>query len=187
LNLRLARSEGITRELLDQPRPRSAGLIVVLLGIPSLLAWPALAARMFVLHRAGELGLNALFLLLVGALAIVTAYCIVRAGLSNRRAQRDLILRFGALAPSRSGEPPRCHACGAGLNAPTGKVLACCSYCRAVNVLGFDARKQVRTNARDQQSLEKTLATRRAERKRWLFSSALSAVALVVASVIAFV
>ncbi len=78
-----------------------------------------------------------------------------------------LTLGFGALAPTRDGEPSRCRRCQGPLpHAGIGGV-APCAYCGAENIVGLDLRPSLDPARTEQHGFDTALTTRAKEKRLW--------------------
>jgi hypothetical protein len=142
-----------------------------------LAAWP-LGWSMVLDHvmRSGVRPIDVLFSLSPAA-AVCGGFFLARSRVAERGALTLLSLGFGALAPAREGEPPRCRRClgplpGEGLGG-----IVQCRYCGAENVAGLDLRPVVDKARGEAKTFDKALAVHRKERRLWRL---LGAAALVV-------
>ena len=170
---------GAVSSLLQQPQAGRINVLLLLLGVIMFAAWPigwaSIGRRVL---RDGWQSSDLLLLLAPGG-AVLVACMLARRALADRGALQLLTLGFGALAPRRTGEAPRCRRCRGPLatTAPGGVVR--CGYCSADNVVGIDLRPTVSAARTEQASLDDALVRRRSEKTKWTALTALSALLLV--------
>jgi hypothetical protein len=109
---------------------------------------------------------------------------VARAQLADRGALQLLTLGFGALAPRRQGEPPRCRRCQGPLESSEVGGVVACRYCGSDNVVGLDMRPLVGPARAQQATLEAALSQRSSEKTKWAILSGLAILALLVGTAI---
>jgi Zn finger protein HypA/HybF involved in hydrogenase expression len=173
------RNERMIEHMLRQPSARFVWSVMLGLGAPMLLVWPAAVFAMFHLYRHDGLAFaNVALLLLAGVVAIAALFVLMRWTLVNRQALSLVSARFSALPPDKPGAPRLCRTCRAPLpDAGGDRMVVKCAYCESDNVLGFDLRIPASIESKQRRSLDDELARRRSERFRWR-ASALGAVAI---------
>jgi len=173
------RNEHMIEHMLRQPSARFVWSVMIGLGAPMLLVWPAAVFAMFRLYRGDGLAFaNVALLLLEGVLAIAALFVLMRWTLVNRQALSLVSARFSALPPDKPGAPRLCRTCRAPLPDAVGdRMVVRCAYCESDNVLGLDVRVPAGQEAKQRRSLDDELARRRSERFRWRVS-ALAALAM---------
>jgi Zn finger protein HypA/HybF involved in hydrogenase expression len=172
------RNERMIEHMLRQPSARFVWSVMIGLGAPMLLVWPAAVFAMFRLYRRDGLAFaNVALLLLAGVLAIAALFVLMRWTLVNRQALSLVSARFSALPADKPGAPRLCRTCRAPLpDAGGNRMVVKCAYCESDNVLGFDLRVPATVETKQRRSLDDELARRRSERFRWR-ASALGALA----------
>jgi hypothetical protein len=166
-----ARHARITKRLLAQPRAGRTNASLASLWLLMIAPWPA-AIALFHHYETHDvpvmaLGLAPPLMLLVPPAAMLSAWALGRARLVNRGAMQLLTLGFGALAPVREGEAPRCRRCHGPLHdAGVGGVVTC-GYCQSDNITGIDLRPFVDQARAEQQTLDATLDARRRAKIVW--------------------
>jgi hypothetical protein len=149
----------------EAPEKRNARLLWVALAMAAswVAGWALVLVRVPV-DRLTAMDSALLGLPLLAALALAFH---LRAPLAERQAMQLLTLRFGALAPARPGERPRCRRCHGALPVVEGTGLCTCLYCGADNVLGVDLRPAVDAARAEEASLVETVERSKSERARW--------------------
>ena len=179
----LARPDAVIAKLLDQPGARVVGRMFALAAVFMLTAWPAALVLLARNYRERALTVQTtgfVFLFLVAC--ICGFFALTRGRLVDRQALRLVMLDFAAHAPSAPGEPFTCRSCIAPLPDRGEHVLVSCIYCRADNVLGIDLRREASAVRSEARSLEKALALRASERRRWRGVTAASLVVIALAA-----
>jgi DNA-directed RNA polymerase subunit RPC12/RpoP len=165
----LARATRKVNALLDQPGAAVTTLLVMVALVPMALAWPISGVTIVRAYLAGHLN-NALA---AGAVAlpfllIVDGFFLARGRMVDRRAVLALAFSHSANPPTRAGDSPSCHACGAPLpSAARTESIARCVYCGADNVTAIDLRLPANAAKSAARSLDEALADRQRERARW--------------------
>lgn len=182
-----ARVSKIIKRLLVQPRAGRTNASLAPLWVLMIAPWPA-AIGLYYVYRdqslsSMALGLPPLLLLLVPPAAMLAAWALGRAKLVNRSAMQILTLGFGALAPAREGEPPRCRRCHGPLEDAGVGGVATCGYCSSDNVTGIDLRPFVDRARAEEQTLDAVLAERRSEKIKWAAAGAGAAALLLLACI----
>jgi len=173
------RSESRLTSLLEQPSAATVNAVMVALGVPLLLVWPAAAAGIAVLVRRGTVGVvNVALLVGVAVVAILAIFSLMRGTLVNRQALSLISARFGAIAPRKPGDPHACRSCLAPLADRPEQLLVHCAYCGAENITGLDLRSEAHQEEKQARSLDEELSRRRRERTLWRLLALLSVGAL---------
>lgn len=161
-------SQAIVRELLDQPSARRENALLLVVALPSLVAWSAAFFAMAVLYARHTLAfLNVALLTLAVVAGVSGLFFLMRARLANRIALRILTVDLAARAPQHDGDPWSCRVCFGPLPAQPDKIVTSCVYCKADNVLGIDLRDEGQAAKDQAASLGKTLALRARELRVW--------------------
>lgn len=161
-------SQAIVRQLLDQPSARRENVLLLVVALPSLVAWSAAFFAMAVLYARHTLAfLNVALLTLAVVSGVSGLFFLMRARLANRIALRILTVDLAARAPRHDGDPWSCRVCFGPLPAQPDKIVTSCVYCKADNVLGIDLRDDGRAANDQAASLGKTLALRARELRLW--------------------
>jgi hypothetical protein len=148
--------------LLEQPDAhtvnRRLGLIAASAVFGWVFGWAAVG------WRVSTHGWSSSELLYVAAPGLFVMSCafFALATVSDRAALQTLALGYGALAPRREGEPPRCRRCHGPLGTPNGVVA--CIYCQADNIVGIDLRPVVDDARAQEERFDAALASRRSAR-----------------------
>ncbi len=177
----------ITRRLLAQPRAGRTNASLVPLWFCMIAPWPATIGVVYgyfgQTSPSMALGLPPEFLFLVPPAAMLGAWALGRARLVNRGAMQILTLGFGALAPEREGDAPRCRRCHGPLyDAGVGGV-ATCGFCQSDNVTGIDLRPFVDKARAEQKTLDAVLRARRRKKIAWTIAGVGAAALLLGATV----
>ncbi len=172
----------LVRRLLRQPAAPRTNIRLLGYWMCMVASIPA-AVVLYVLYEHFYLpeiafGLRPWWLWLVPPVVMISAAVLGRATLVNRRAMQMLTLGFGALAPERDGEPPRCRRCHGPLPDAGPGGLVSCGYCQTENVTGIDLRPMVGSARAEEASLERTLRQRTRARLIWGSGAILAGAAL---------
>jgi hypothetical protein len=183
------RHAGIIKRLLSQPRAGRTNASLSLLWLLMIAPWPAAIAVFYYYETLDipsmALGLAPPLLVLVPPAAMLSAWALGRALLVNRGAMQLLTLGFGALAPAREGEAPRCRRCHGSLHdAGVGGVVTC-AYCLSDNITGIDLRPFVDNARAEQQTLDAALEARRRAKRGWTLAG-VGAFLLLSAAIVTF-
>lgn len=170
----------IVQKLLQQPPASRINVRLTVFAVMMFLVWPVAWAVIAPHVIADGWDMFDIPVLLLPFVAVLGWSFLARAQLADRGALQLLTLGFGALAPRRQGEPPRCRRCQGPLP-PTevGGVVAC-RYCGADNVVGLDLRPVVGPARAEQATLEHALAKRASEKTKWGLLSGVAVAALLV-------
>jgi hypothetical protein len=174
-----ATQQKIVAKLIDQPRAARVNVRLMLFTIFMFVAWP-IAWGLVVPEVVGDgfQPLDAILLAMPFAAVLAGAF-LARAPLADRGALQLLTLGFGALAPSRPGEPSRCRRCHGPLpQSQLGGVVGC-RYCGADNIVGLDLRPTVGPARAEQATFDAALAKRKSEKTTWGLLSAFAIILLV--------
>lgn len=184
----LARGRAAGEQIRSLQSPRSSGAAAGWLGAAQVLiraAWPVVVGLFILLWYLqtrepaphypavrlidGEGSAPGRAALAAAALAVVlyaVALAVGGALLANRRALRQVFLRFRAGPPSAPHAPWTCRQCAAPLPASDDRVVVACVYCRADNVLGIDLRRTAQRGRDQPGALAEAFAHRRRARVR---------------------
>jgi hypothetical protein len=165
----------VAKLLAQQPAARSNAWLFVyalfMLGVWPLGFW--LIATRTGHGFAAVAPLDILFMAMPLA-AVFGGFFLTRAMLADRGALRLLTLGYGALAPRREGEPPRCRCCQGPLVEGSVGSVALCRYCQAENIVGVDLRPTVDRARAEHKSLGPALTRRARERGLWALGCGLA-------------
>lgn len=163
------RPDATIAKLLDQPGAGLVGALFVTAAAFMMVAWPIAILLMFIEYKAGTLSFEHVLLLVAFvASCILGFYALIRTRLVDRQALRLMAVEFAAIEPAKPGEPYRCQHCLAPLPAAgENQVVVGCVYCKAANVLGLHLGREASIAREESRSLERALANRTRERRRW--------------------
>lgn len=171
------RASKITSKLLQQPRAAPTNSWLWMLWMVMLLPWLPTLILFFYLRATGaELAwfeIEPWALWAAPPLVIFGAWALGRARLVSRGAFQLLTLGFGALAPARDGEPPRCRRCHGPLDEAGPGGVVSCGFCEADNIAGIDPRPFVDKARAEEQTMDRVLEDRRRSRRAYLLVAAL--------------
>ena len=162
------RNARMIARLLRQPSARAVWAVMIGLGAPMLVVWPACAVGLVLLHRHGVMSfVSVATLVLASLLSLAALFVFMRVTLVNRQALALVSARFSALPPDKAGAPPLCRVCQAPLPEAGEQMLVKCAYCDADNITGLDLRVPAGAAAAQHRSIDDELARRRHERRLW--------------------
>jgi len=154
--------------LLRQPSARIVWSVMLALGVPMLLVWPACAYALIRMYRHGVLSfVSVATLVFASTLALAVLFVLMRITLVNRQALALVSAQFSALPPDKPGAPRLCRVCHAPLPDTSEQMLIKCAYCDADNISGLDLRVPASAAAKQHRSIDDELARRRHERRLW--------------------
>jgi ribosomal protein L40E len=175
-----ARTAKMVAKLLDQPRAATSNFWLLFFTMMMFGAWPVgwgLAG-----YRIFENGwqIEDVAFLCVPFAAVLSGFFFARGRLADRGALQLLTLGFGALAPSREGEPSRCRRCQAPLpDAGIGGVTQC-RYCHSENIVGLDLRPTVDQHRAEAATFDEALKRRGREKALWTALTILAVIVLLI-------
>lgn len=175
-----------TARLLRQPRAAPTNRRLIALWALMVIPWPP-ALALFFYHQRRELdttvfGLD-VWLFWIAPLAVMFgAWALGRALLVSRGAFQLLTLGFGALAPAREGEPPRCRRCHGPLGDGGAGGVVQCGFCGSDNITGIDPRPFVDKARAEEQTLDRIVDERRRSRVSWSVAGAFGVLLMAAAS-----
>jgi len=162
------RNARMIARLLRQPSARLVWSVMLALGVPMLLVWPACAYALIRLYHHQLLSfVSVATLVFASMLALAALFVLMRITLVNRQALALVSAQFSALPPDKPGAPRLCRVCQAPLPDPGEQMLIKCAYCDADNISGLDLRAPAGAAAKQHRSIDDELARRRHERRLW--------------------
>lgn len=163
-----ARANRMVQRLLEQPSARVANLGLLLFALVMFAPWPVSWVMVGLKIWHGKFETMDAVALGLPLVAVLAGFFFARAWLAGRGAMQLLSLSYGALAPTRDGEPPRCRCCHAPLLVEGVGGVVMCRYCHADNIAGIDLRPAVDKTRGEQKRFDHALELHR--RERWLWS-----------------
>jgi hypothetical protein len=161
-------------KLLRQPAASTINVRLAIFTALMFVVWPVawvIVAPHVIGNGFDEFDIPMLLLPVAGVLAWSF---LMRAQLADRGALQLLTLGFGALAPTKEGDPARCRRCQGPLPDSTVGGVVECRYCGADNVVGLDLRPLVGPARAEQATLEASLQQRSSEKTKWTVLSVLA-------------
>jgi hypothetical protein len=169
----------LVASVLRQPSARFVGGMYAFSAIFMLAAWPVALGVLFITYereafRFSTLGYVVLFL----CACLLGFFGLIRGWLTDRHALRAIATGFAAIKPRDEKAPLQCRACFGPLPEDRPLALVRCAYCSAPNLLTGDFVPRRAQLEDERSSLERALAVRTRERRRWR-GAALAGVLLV--------